>query len=103
VNLPVPSRSSSMAHMRSAWFLSAVLLLASSVPAVASDPAQEEVTRDFEKTVMLSGKQGLSLDHRMGQVHIRGNSGHELKISAKIHVAGPFERGSTGLRAKNRD
>jgi len=86
VNPPVPSRSNRTPYKRSAWFLSALLLLASSVPAAASDPAQEEVTRDFEKTATLSGKQGLSLDHRMGQVHIRGNSGSELKISAKIHV-----------------
>ena len=86
MNLPVPSRRGSTPHKRSALFFSAVLLVASSVPAIASDPAQEEVTRDFEKTATLSGKQGLSLDHRMGQVHIRGNSGRELKISAKIHV-----------------
>ena len=74
-------------HSRAAaWLSCAVLLFASSVPTLAKDPAQEEVTRDFEKSFTLSGNQGFSLDHRLGQVHVRGGSGHELKISAKIHV-----------------
>ena len=58
-------------------------------PLYANGRCQEEVTRDFEKTFTLSGNQGLSLDHRLGQVHIHGVSGHELKISAKIHVQSP--------------
>jgi hypothetical protein len=65
-----------------AWLFSPILflalLVATGLPAFATDPAQEEVTRDFEKTFTLSGNQGLSLDHRFGQVRIHGGAGHEL-------------------------
>src|SRR5256885_8061835 len=71
---------------RREWLLSAILLLAVSAPAFANDPAQDEATRDFEKIFTLSGNQGFSLDHRFGHVRIHGDSGHELKISAKIRV-----------------
>jgi hypothetical protein len=47
---------------------------------------QDEVKRDFQKTVTLSGNQGVSLDHRLGQVRIHGGAGHEVSIFATIRV-----------------
>jgi hypothetical protein len=86
VKLPAPGSWLALRLRDAVWLLFAALALSATVPAFANDPAQDEVTRDFEKTLTLSGNQGLSLDHRFGQVHIHGGSGHELKISAKIHV-----------------
>jgi len=70
--------------------LSAAIALGAASPAfarpAANSPAQEEVRREFSKSFTLSGNQGLSLDHKLGQVRIHGVPGHELKISATIHV-----------------
>ena len=86
--MKLPAQASSFASKSrgAAWLLSAALTLSAGFPAFANDPAQDEVTRDFEKTFTLSGNQGFSLDHRFGHVQIHGGSGHELKVSAKIHV-----------------
>jgi hypothetical protein len=86
VSHPAPGNLFKNARRYPAWLGSAVLLFSTGSPALGRDPGQQEVTRDFAKTVTLSGNQGLSLDHRLGEVHIHGDSGHELKISAKIHV-----------------
>ncbi|HUI75986.1 MAG TPA: hypothetical protein VLX32_13635 [Candidatus Acidoferrum sp.] len=64
----------------------AALSFAPAVGAAASGRPQDEITRNFEKTVTLSGNQGLSLDHRLGHVHVTGVAGHDAKISATIHV-----------------
>jgi DUF4097 and DUF4098 domain-containing protein YvlB len=64
----------------------AALALASAVRAEENGNPQDEVTRSFEKSLTLTGNQGLSLDHRLGRVHITGGPGHEVKISATIHV-----------------
>lgn len=83
---PVPSKLVLQARHYSAWLCSTLLFFYASGPAFGGEPAQQEVTRNFEKTITLSGNQGLSLDHRLGEVRIHGDSGHELKISAKIRV-----------------
>jgi len=54
--------------------------------AFANNAAQNEVTRDFQKTVALSGNQGVSLDHRFGKVNIHGDGGRAVKISATIRA-----------------
>jgi hypothetical protein len=70
---------------RATLFVAAALpLLASAV--FAKGPAQNEVTREFAKTVTLSGTQGVSLDHRFGRVTIHGQGGREVKIAATIRA-----------------
>ena len=86
MKFPAPSNLFKAAARHPAWLSCAILFFSLNGPALATEPGQQEVTRDFTKTMTLSGNQGLSLDHRLGQVHIHGDSGHELKISAKIHV-----------------
>ena len=83
---PTPGNLFKTTRRYPAWLCAAVLVLGTGGPALGKDPAQREITRDFQKTVALSGNQGLSLDHRFGQVHLHGDSGHEVRISAKIHV-----------------
>jgi hypothetical protein len=66
--------------------MAAALLLAANAPLRATSSAQNGVQRDFQKTVTLSGNQGVSLDHRFGKVQVHGESGHEVRISATIRV-----------------
>src|SRR6516164_3620150 len=70
---------------RTALLVAAALPLLAS-PAFANSPAQNEVTREFQKTVTLTGAQGVSLDHRFGRVTIHGQGGHEVKLAATLRA-----------------
>jgi len=63
----------------------AVVLLAAA-PAVAGTSAQDQVTRDFQKSLTLASGQSVRIDHKLGGVQIHGESGRELKVSAVIHA-----------------
>jgi len=76
VKFPAFGTAASKRSGCAAQLLAAALFFAANIPAYASGGVQEEVTRDFEKSFTLSGNQGFSLDHRLGQVHIHGVSGH---------------------------
>src|ERR1043166_194313 len=75
-----------MAALRRAALAFAMTLPRLAAPAFANSPAQNEVTRDFQKTVTLGGTQGVSIDHRFGKVTIHGGGGREVKIAATIRV-----------------
>lgn len=62
-----------------------VALLAAAPTIRAAEP-QNQVTKNFEKTVTLTGSQGVSLEHKLGKVTVVGVSGSEVKISATIRV-----------------
>jgi hypothetical protein len=66
--------------------LAGAMMLAALPAAAASRSAQEEVTRDFQKSLTLGAGQSVSVDHRFGEVRIHGESGREVKISATIRV-----------------
>jgi hypothetical protein len=66
--------------------LAGAMMLAALPAAVASRSAQEEVTRDFQKSLTLGAGQSVSVDHRFGEVRIHGESGREVKINATIRV-----------------
>src|SRR5689334_2734640 len=70
---------------RAAAVLGAILVLVAA-SASGRGATQNEVTRDFQKTVTLSGNQGVSVDHRFGKVMVHGEGGREVKISATIRV-----------------
>jgi hypothetical protein len=55
-------------------------------PAVAASPGQEQVSRDFQKTLSLGAGQSFHIENKFGQVRIHGESGRELKISATIRA-----------------
>jgi DUF4097 and DUF4098 domain-containing protein YvlB len=61
-------------------------LLMGATAANASNNPEDQVQKSFEKTVALTGTQGLSLDNRFGSVHVSGGSGHDVKITATINV-----------------
>ncbi|HKF26038.1 MAG TPA: hypothetical protein VKB24_08680, partial [Candidatus Acidoferrum sp.] len=79
-----PVRKSARSAARTALFLAAWPFWLA--PAYANRAVQNEVTRDFQKTVTLSGNQGVSVDHRFGRVQVHGQGGREVKIAATIKV-----------------
>ncbi len=57
------------------------------VPAVgAAKAAQEQVSKDFQKTVTIGAGQGIHVEHKFGEVKIHGEQGRDVKIAATIHA-----------------
>ena len=54
--------------------------------AAPAAPGQQEVSRDFQKTVTLAAGQFLRVENKFGEVRVHGESGREVKISAIIRV-----------------
>src|SRR6266851_9230266 len=68
-----------------AGLLSALLVLAGK-PALAANPGQEQISKDFQKTVTLSAGQSVSVEHKFGEIKLHGEAGREVKISATIRA-----------------
>ena len=64
----------------------AILLAVTASPARASNPGQEQVTRDFQKTLSLGAGQSFRIENKFGEIRIHGESSRELKISATIRA-----------------
>ena len=62
-----------------------VAALLAALPASARN-AQEEVTRDFDKTLSLPAGQSFHIEHKFGEIRIHGESTREVKIHASIRV-----------------
>src|SRR5713226_2281918 len=59
------------------------------LPAMAAGPpGQEEVSRDFQKTVTLGSGQSLRVENKFGEVRVHGEAGRDVRISATIRVQG---------------
>jgi DUF4097 and DUF4098 domain-containing protein YvlB len=56
------------------------------VPVVAAIPGQQQVTRDFQKTLTLGPGQSFRIENKFGEVRVHGESGRDVKISATIRV-----------------
>ena len=69
-----------------ALLYTATLLAVSASPIAAANPGQEQVTRDFQKTLTLGAGQSFRIENKFGEVRIHGESGRELKISARIRA-----------------
>jgi hypothetical protein len=54
--------------------------------ALAANPAQEQVSRDFQQTVALGAGQSVRIEHKFGSVKLHGESGRDVKISATIRA-----------------
>src|SRR5580693_6883651 len=67
-------------------WMAAVLLLAASPRFAAGSNAQEEVTRNFDKTLTLGDGQSVRIEHKFGEVKVHGESGREVRISAVIRA-----------------
>ena len=86
MNRPLPIfRRKPMRLAAVAGLLSALLLLASK-PAIGANSAQEQVSRDFQKTVTLGAGQSVRVEHKFGEVRVHGEAGRDVKISATIRA-----------------
>ena len=74
-----------MRLMRAAVGFLSLLLIAVS-PVKAARAGQEQVSKDFQKTVAVGAGQGIRVEHKFGEVKIHGEPGSEVKISAAIHA-----------------
>src|SRR5690349_14386567 len=63
-----------------------VMFLAAERPALAANPGQEQVSKDFQKTLTLGAGQSVSVEHKFGEVRVHGESGRDVKVSATIRV-----------------
>src|SRR5690348_9456036 len=63
-----------------------VIFLAAEKSALAASPGQEQVSKDFQKTVTLGAGQSVRIEHKFGEVRVRGEAGRDVKISATIRV-----------------
>lgn len=80
-------------HERTSWraslsmLVGAVLFAVGAVSsAAATSPGQEQVSRDFQKTLTLVAGQSFRIDHKFGEVRVHGEADREVKISATIRV-----------------
>jgi hypothetical protein len=74
-------------HYLAAVACAAFLLSSALAPmAAAANPGQQEVSRDFQKTLTLNPGQSFRIENKFGEVRIHGESGRDLKISATIRV-----------------
>src|SRR5438045_1451881 len=69
-----------------AGLLFAAMFFVAVQPAAAAHSAQEEVSKDFQKTVTLGAGQSVRVEHKFGEVRVHGESGRDVKISATIRV-----------------
>lgn len=69
-----------------AGLLVAGMFFAAEQRATAAHSAQEEVSKDFQKTVPLGAGQSVRVEHKFGEVKVHGESGRDVKISATIRV-----------------
>src|SRR5690242_19233766 len=69
-----------------AGLLFAAIFFAVEQRAVAAHSAQDEVSKDFQKTVTLGAGQSVRIEHKFGEVKVHGESGRDVKISATIRV-----------------
>src|SRR3989475_7379435 len=62
------------------------LLLFAGKSTRAANPGQEQISKDFQKTVTLGAGQSMSVEHKFGEVRLHGEAGRDVKISATIRV-----------------
>jgi len=65
--------------------LLSLLSFAAGKPAVAAR-SEEQVSKDFQRTVTLGAGQSVHIEHKFGEVRVHGESGRDVKISASIRV-----------------
>src|SRR5260370_35864995 len=87
---PDPSDPQTARHVssstRRALLCAASLLVAAASTSRAATPGQEQVTRDFQKSLSLGVGQSFHIENKFGEIRIHGEPNRELKISATIHA-----------------
>src|SRR6266436_5282074 len=76
------------ALLRAAAIAGLLSLVGAERPARAGNSAQEQVTKEFQKSVTLGAGQPVRVEHKFGSVRLHGESGRDVKISATIRAQG---------------
>jgi hypothetical protein len=84
--VPFKRGSGRLRDWRWKCFLTTLLLFGATHACLASKLGQEEVSRNFEKTLTLGAGQSVRIEHKFGEVRVHGESGREVKISASIRA-----------------
>src|SRR5260370_4652343 len=87
---PDPSDPQTARHVssstRRALLCAASLLVAAASTSRAASAGEEQVTRDFQKSLSLGVGQSFHIENKFGEIRIHGEPNRELKISATIHA-----------------
>src|SRR6266481_5182816 len=86
MNTPARAYRKGLLRLAAVAGILSALLLAVDKPVLAGNSAQEQVSRDFQKTVTLGAGQSVRVEHKFGEVRLHGESGREVKISATIRA-----------------
>src|SRR3981189_3208885 len=86
MNSAAPVSRKGLLHLAAVTGILSALLLIAGKPVRAGNSAQEQVSRDFQKTVTLGAGQSVRVDHKFGSVRLHGESGRDVKISATIRA-----------------
>jgi hypothetical protein len=62
------------------------MLLWAAAPMRAAEAAQDEVSRDFQKTLTLGSGQSLHIEHKFGGIKLHAEAGRDVKIFATIRA-----------------
>src|SRR6266481_4943924 len=86
MNSAAPASRKGLTRNAAVAGLFSALLLIAGKPVLAENSAQEQVSRDFQKTVTLGAGQSVRVEHKFGEVRLHGESGRDVKISATIRA-----------------
>src|SRR5258708_13202182 len=78
----------------------ATLLVVAATSAGGANPGQQQVTRDFQKTLSLGAGQSFRIENKFGEVRIHGESSRELRISPTIRAQPDSHEQAQGFAAK---
>ena len=84
--LETPPKAGRLRLVSYGILLCAATLLVVSTTARATTPGQQQVTRDFQKTLSLPSGQSFRIENKFGEIRIHGESSREVKISATIRT-----------------
>src|SRR5215470_1883745 len=83
---PTQPRLEHCRRLRIAALLLSLAMFLFAVPTYGATPAQQEVSRDFQKTLALAPGQSVAVEHKFGEVKLHGEPGRDVRISATIRA-----------------
>src|SRR6267143_4875786 len=86
MNSAAPASRKGLPRIAAVAGIFSALLLFAGKSVLAENSAQEQVSRDFQKTVTLGTGQSVRVEHKFGEVKVHGESGREVTISATIRA-----------------
>ena len=71
MNTPARASRKGLLRLAAVAGILSALLLAADKPVLAGNSAQEQVSRDFQKTVTLGAGQSVRVEHKFGEVRLQ--------------------------------